>query len=66
MVHIQSPDKWNGYKWDVYVEDRHGAETVRKTFNTEAEAKAQAKVWSDEMDRTGITIGSPVGASYER
>ena len=65
MVHIQTPDKYNGFQWVAYVEDRHGAETVRKYFDTEAKAEAQANEWFKEMNRTGITIGSPVSASYE-
>lgn len=65
MVHICRPDQYNGFQWMVYVEDRHAAETIRRYFDTEAEATAQAKIWDDEMQRTGIVIGAR-SASYER
>jgi hypothetical protein len=66
MTHIRRPDKFNGFQWEAYVEDRHAAETAHKYFATEVAALAQAKAWAEEMARTGATVGSAVGASYER
>lgn len=65
MVHLQHPDRFNDFRWVAYVEDRHGATTIERDFATYEEACAQRKIWNDEMDRTGITIGAPAGASYE-
>ena len=65
MTHLRAPDKFNNFRWEVFVEDRHGAETAHAAFATEAEAIAQKTAWDAEMDRTGITIGARA-ASYER
>lgn len=54
MTHIRKPDQWNGYRWQAYVADRHGAETVSRDFATKDEALAQADAWNAEMDRTGV------------
>ncbi len=65
MTHIRRPDRFNRFKWEVYVEDRHGSDTAHMYFDTQAAAEAQAKRWNDEMSRTHVTIGA-VAASYER
>ncbi len=57
MTHIRRPDQFNGFRWEAYVEDAMGSETIGRAFATEAEAVAQARAWRDQMDHSGHVIG---------
>ena len=57
MIVIESPSLFH-QQWRVWIEDRHGAESLVEYRDTRADALDQAHTWRTELHERGLTIRS--------